>query len=265
MIRTSSGSWRRAYLISWLGSRCRAWISACPDPEPGCCTTSTDARLAGSAAGGGGFGPPPAAVGVDEDAVEPSLEVSAGLGLMERGAGRGERLLDQLLGIAGVAGHQQPQAIEPTQVRQRVTLEARRAPVPGILYRAGHRCHRRTVTRAEQPSDSPGRPTDRGHDRPTGMTLLAIGASARQPGQTLLQGIPGMIHWRVLAAASDIAGALTLPYPVRLVPRERLSATDIRIPRIERKHLRPLTLRNALASSRMRFMSAPRRSWSPPL
>jgi hypothetical protein len=74
------------------------------------------------------------------------------------------------------------------------------------------------------------------------MTLLAIGASARQPGQTLLLGVPVMIHWRVLAAASDIAGALTLPYPVRLVPRERLSATDIRIPRIERKHLRPLAL-----------------------
>src|SRR5262249_7370102 len=66
---------------------------------------------------------------VDEDAVQPRPQVRAGLELPEGGVRLGERFLDQIFGVCGVAGHAQRRGIQPLQVRQRVPLEPH-GPLP---------------------------------------------------------------------------------------------------------------------------------------
>ena len=76
------------------------------------------------------------AVGVDEgvgqDAVEPGLEVGAGPELLERAVRLRERLLDQVLGVGGVAGHPHRGGVQLVEERQRVALEARGAVGLGL-------------------------------------------------------------------------------------------------------------------------------------
>ena len=64
-------------------------------------------------------------VGVRQDPVQPRLEVGARLVLVERGEGLGERLLHEVLGVGGVAGHAQGRRVELVEVLQRLALEAR--------------------------------------------------------------------------------------------------------------------------------------------
>jgi hypothetical protein len=64
-----------------------------------------------------------------DDAVEPGLEVGAGLELVERRVGLGERLLDEVLGVTRVAGHPHRRTVELVEERQGVALEARGAVV----------------------------------------------------------------------------------------------------------------------------------------
>src|SRR5207344_1766098 len=83
----------------------------------------------------------PLAVGVDEgicqDPVQPGLEIRALLELVKRSVGLRVSLLDQVLGVRGVAGHPQGSGIELVEVLERVPLESRSA----LVLRLGDRTH----------------------------------------------------------------------------------------------------------------------------
>ena len=64
-------------------------------------------------------------VGVRQDPVEPGLEISAGLVLVEGCERLGERLLDEVLGVGRVARRPKRCAVELVQERHRLSLEPR--------------------------------------------------------------------------------------------------------------------------------------------
>src|SRR4051812_26062193 len=77
------------------------------------------------------------AIRVDErvcqDPVEPSLEVGAFLELVEGGEGFDERLLDEILGVGGVARHAQRSRVELVEERKCGALEARASLLQRLL------------------------------------------------------------------------------------------------------------------------------------
>jgi hypothetical protein len=88
----------------------------------------TEIGLAGTALGLAIF----VDVGVGEDAVQPRLQVGPGGEGVVGPVGLEHRLLDEVLGVGGVAGHAHRRRIELTRVRHGVALE-----VGLICHRAG--------------------------------------------------------------------------------------------------------------------------------
>ena len=70
--------------------------------------------------------------GVREDPVEPSLEVGAVLVLVEGRERAHEGLLQEVLGVGGVAGHPQRGGVELVEVGQGVALEPGAALLVGL-------------------------------------------------------------------------------------------------------------------------------------
>lgn len=68
-----------------------------------------------------------------QDPVQPGLEVRARSVLVEGTERLGDRLLDQVLGVAGVTGVTQGSGVEPVQVGQYLGLETRPALRVGEL------------------------------------------------------------------------------------------------------------------------------------
>ena len=73
--------------------------------------------------------------GVREDLVEPGLDVGPALELVEEAEGPEDRVLDQVLGVAGVLGQPQGGCVEAVEVRQRQRLELPTARLDGSVDR----------------------------------------------------------------------------------------------------------------------------------
>ena len=96
----------------------------------------------GVGAGGDGGFALALAVGVDEgvgeDLVQPGAQVGAGGVLGEGGVGLGQGVLDQVLGVGGVAGHPQRGGVELAEVGPDLLLEVGLPPArPGRGRRGG--------------------------------------------------------------------------------------------------------------------------------
>jgi hypothetical protein len=74
-------------------------------------------------------------VGVGEDAVQPGLEVRARLVLVERRERLGEGLLDEVLGVGGIAGHPQRGRVQLVEVLEGIALEALGPLLSGLRRR----------------------------------------------------------------------------------------------------------------------------------
>ena len=70
--------------------------------------------------------------GVREDPVEPRLEVGPRGVLVESCVGLRVRLLHEILGVGGVAGHPQSRRVELVEVLEGVALETSRALCVGL-------------------------------------------------------------------------------------------------------------------------------------
>src|SRR5690625_1462126 len=136
---------------------------------------------------------------VGQDAIEPGPEVRPLLVLVERSERLGERLLYQVLGVAGITRHTQRRGVQLVEVGQRVAFETRSTLVLSLF--AGHhcRCYRPRRFAARLPPF-----TDRCR---RGYRLWAVKAcrtGSSQPEPSSFVGLPWHNHERRYIVPGDV-------------------------------------------------------------